>query len=156
QQVRREDDPSLWGNLQGALASSLAKAHGYRFTDAIFQRVLRGYQLALSVFSPTESPKQWAATLRNIGSTYIDATESGLGDMQSHVEAAIGALTDASTISPAAEPEMWRGALSDLASALRTAAAWRGEAALFDSASLYGEILRDLPGDAPPGLRASL
>jgi tetratricopeptide (TPR) repeat protein len=156
QHVRREDDPMLWGNLQGVLAGSVAEAHGHRYTEAIFQKVLQGYQSALAVFSPNESPEQWAATLRNIGRTHTDAAESGVGDTEGHVEAAIAVFTQAATISPAAAPGMWLDALCDLASALRTAAAWRGSAALFDSANTYGEIVRAMPEDAPPEFRASL
>jgi tetratricopeptide (TPR) repeat protein len=156
QQVRREDNPTLWGNLQGALAASVAEAHGRRYTEAIFQKVLQGYQSALSVFSPDESPEQLAATLRNIGCTHTDAAESGLGDMEAHVEAAIAVFEQAATISQAAAPDIWIGTLCDLASALLTAADWRGAAALLDSVGVYSKIIHALPRDASPEFRAWL
>ena len=154
--IRREDDPALWGNLHGALATSLVAASGHRFTSTTFQRVLESYEAALTAFTPTESPEQWAATLRNIGGTHTDAVESGLGDMAEHVEAAITAFARAATIPPEADWDEWVGAHCDLAGALRAAASWRGPAAFEDSAQTYAAVLGKLHKDRAPKFWASL
>lgn len=55
-QIRRDDDPVLWGRLQGELASSVAQFSGRQYTQQTFETVLNGYEAALSVFTPTEFP----------------------------------------------------------------------------------------------------
>jgi tetratricopeptide (TPR) repeat protein len=154
QSVSREEDPAFWANLHGMLASSLAVAHDYRFTQATFQRVLQSYRFALTAFSREESPEEWSATLRNIGQTFVDAAQSGLGDGHALVEAAIAAFGEAATVSATATPDMRFGALRDLASALRTAAEWQGHATLHRCIDAHEEIMRSLPTDASGGLRA--
>ena len=111
---------------------------------------------ALTVFTPTESPEQWAATLRNIGRTHTDAVASGLGDTQDHVEAAITAFGRAATIAPEADRSQWVGAHCDLAATLRAAAPWRGTVAFEESANTYATVLRGLTRDRAPELWASL
>lgn len=88
--------------------------------------------------------------------THADAAESGLGEVQSHVEAAIAAYEGAVTISPDVAKDTWVGAQCDLAVALQAAAAWRGPSALRDSADVYGAVLDTVTKEAAPELWASL
>lgn len=86
----------------------------------------------------------------------MDAAGSGLGDLQSHVEAAISVFTQAATTTTEIKPDTWMDANYNLAAALRMAEPWRGVSALEDSASGYRRILQALTEEAVPELRASI
>lgn len=153
---RRDDNPIAWGNLQAVLAASLAHAVGRQFTQVTFDKVLSAYYAALSVFTPDGTPELWADTLNNIGYTHMDAARSGLGDLQSHVEAAISVFAQVATTPAEIEPDVRTGADYEIAAALRMAAPWRGGSALEDSARSYRRILNALTEETAPEFRASV
>ena len=155
-QIRRDDDPIAWGNLQGGLAASLAQTMGRQFTQVTFDKVLSGYHAALSVFTPDGTPELWAATLINIGHTHMDAARNGLGDPQSYIEAAISVFTQAATTPCEIGSDTRMDANYNLAATLRIAASWRGISALEDSASGYHRILQNLTEETAPEFQASI
>jgi hypothetical protein len=89
------------------LAASRAKAAGRQFTEASLDGVLSAYRSALFDLGTGPEPELWAVPLADIGHTYLDAAQGGVGDLRGHVENAIDALGRAAQIAPESGPDAW-------------------------------------------------
>jgi tetratricopeptide (TPR) repeat protein len=149
--VRREDDPILWANLNGAIASSLVNSVRGKYTPELLEKVLAAYERALTVYTAEKTPAIWAQTQRNLGATHFGAVESGLGDGRKHIEAAIQAYQHALEVSPDKHnPGIWLMAQNELANALVLAAQWRGPSAFIESGRAYAAVLTTVSREASP------
>jgi tetratricopeptide (TPR) repeat protein len=155
--LKRDDDPMLWANLNGAAAASRVTVARGRYTPDLVERVLSAYQAALTVYTPDESPAIWAQTQRNVGATHLGAVNSGFGDARVHIEAAIAAYTHAVEIPHERHnPGVWLNAQFELGGALAMAAGWRGQPAFIESARAYDAALGVVSRDATPDIWAML
>jgi tetratricopeptide (TPR) repeat protein len=155
--LARDENPLLWANLNGAAAASRVALANGRYTPDVLERVLSSYEAALTVYTPDATPALWAQTQRNLGATHLGAVNSGLGDVPTHIEAAIDAYTRAIQIPPDQDgPGVFLNAQVELASAFATAANWRGSSAFIDSAGAYAAALGVISRDASPGTWAVL
>jgi tetratricopeptide (TPR) repeat protein len=150
QYLHPDDDPTIRASLHCILAASLVKP-GRRFTPEVFARVLESYQVALTLYKPDQSPGIWAETQRNVGSTYLIALESGIGETHQYVEKAIAAYEKALQIpAEAHNSRVWLRCQLEMARALSIAAPWRGASALIASAAAYETALTVVTRDASP------
>ena len=131
----REQNPMVWASLHGSIGSALVASAQGRFSAELAARVIDAYQASLTVYTPQETPDIWAQTMRNLGATHLGALQSGVGDPQQHLQAAIAAYEKALELPPERHfPDSWLRCQQELAAAWEIASIWHGPPALVRAA----------------------
>jgi tetratricopeptide (TPR) repeat protein len=114
--VEREDNPGLWGALQGELANALQQNPlGNRAEN--LEKAIHHYQQALEVYTRQAYPQQWAAAQNNLGNAYLGRIR---GERAENLERAIFHYQQAlEVLTRQAYPEQWAMTQNNLGEAYR-------------------------------------
>lgn len=84
-------------------------------TGALIEDAIRSYQKALTVYTMTEHPREWAHTLESLSLMYIDRVE---GSRRDNLAAAIGHMQDCIRVyTEKTYPDLWANIMINLGSA---------------------------------------
>ena len=112
--VEREDNPALWGALQGELANALAQNPlGNRAEN--LEKAIHHFQQALEVYTRQAYPEDWARTQHNLGTAYAERIR---GERAENLEQAIFHYRQAlEVLTRQACPEDWGRTQNNLGNA---------------------------------------